>query len=123
MVTATYSTRHILSMLDGESDDNFEGYSDQEEFIENQRYSDVQGDSNEIGECEDEMEEENEENVYEIEEVYDNESNEEMEVKNEDSTGSPSLLSPPSPGSFNSAAKELLRIYEKQKSSRFFFIS
>jgi len=110
-------------MLDGESDDNFEGYSDQEEFIENQRYSDVQGDSNEIGECEDEMEEENEENVYEIEEVYDNESNEEMEVKNEDSTGSPSLLSPPSPGSFNSAAKELLRIYEKQKSSRFFFIS
>ncbi len=47
-----YSTKDVLSMLGSDSEDDFEGYVDEEEYAEKYEYSDIENNSNSENEYE-----------------------------------------------------------------------
>ena len=60
MAQCTYTTRDVLSMLDEDSEDDFEGYIDEEEYTDRHENSDIETESSS------DNEEEMEEDVSEI---------------------------------------------------------
>ncbi len=53
MAQRIYTTKDVLSMLDTDSGDDFEGYVDEEEYAKRYEYSDIENnDNNSENECE-----------------------------------------------------------------------
>ncbi len=53
MAQRIYTTKDVLSMLDTDSRDDFEGYVDEEEYAERYEHSDIENnDNNSENECE-----------------------------------------------------------------------
>ncbi len=73
MAQCTYTTKDVLSMLDEDSEDDFEGYIDEEEYADRYENSDAETESSGNSDNEEEMEED-------ISEIA---SADEMEVNNE----------------------------------------
>ncbi len=46
MTQCIYTTKDVLSMLNTDSGDNFEGYVDEEEYAERYEYSDIENNDN-----------------------------------------------------------------------------
>ncbi len=46
MTQRIYTTKDFLSMLDTDSGDDFEGYVDEEEYVERYEYSDIENNDN-----------------------------------------------------------------------------
>ncbi len=57
MVQCTYTTKDVLSMLDEDSEDDFEGYIDEEEYADRYQNSDAETESSGNSDNEEEMEE------------------------------------------------------------------